>query len=288
MTARIEPHHIQNFNDLGYCVIENFKSHDELSALKKRAIEIVADHDFEQNKTIFTTDRSNADVTVTSQDYFLDSDNAVRCFFEEEAFDDQGRLTQDLERSINKIGHAMHDLDPVFKNFSSGGRLNEIALSLGQAQPELRQSMYIFKQPKIGGKVDWHQDASFFHTSPHSVLTFWFAIDDATITNGCLQVEPGGHRSPLREQFCRSGREIEMRPLDSTPWPASGKAVSLEVNAGTLVVFHGHLPHFSASNRSDKPRHALTLHVTDGACAYSSDNWIQRGADFPVRGFVKE
>ena len=33
-------------------------------------------------------------------------------------------------------------------------------------------------------------------------------------------------------------------------------------------------------------RHAYTLHVTDGATEYSPQNWIQRDAAFPVRGFL--
>jgi len=32
-------------------------------------------------------------------------------------------------------------------------------------------------------------------------------------------------------------------------------------------------------------RHAFTLHVTDARTVYSARNWIQRDAEFPVRGF---
>ena len=59
----------------------------------------------------------------------------------------------------------------------------------------------------------------------------------------------------------------------------------MEVSAGTLVVFHGLLPHYSAPNRSPVSRHAYTLHATDAASVYSSKNWLQRTADLPVRGF---
>ena len=45
-------------------------------------------------------------------DYFLDSGDQVRCFFEEEAFDAAGKLRVDKALAINKIGHAMHDRDP--------------------------------------------------------------------------------------------------------------------------------------------------------------------------------
>jgi phytanoyl-CoA hydroxylase len=53
------------------------------------------------------------------------------------------------------------------------------------------------------------------------------------------------------------------------------------VKAGTLIAFHGLLPHYSAANRSPRSRLAYTLHVTDGRTAYAPGNWLQRGG---VRG----
>ena len=91
----------------------------------------------------------------------------------------------------------------------------------------------------------------------------------------------------LRERFVREGRKAWMEQVDATPWPAANAAdaVPLEVEAGSLVVFHGLLPHYSAANRSDKSRHAYTLHVTDAASRYSARNWLQRDETLPVRGF---
>jgi hypothetical protein len=106
-----------------------------------------------------------------------------------------------------------------------------------------------------------------------------------SLGNGCLWVQPGGHRGPLRERFVRDGDQVRMEKLDDTPWPDDSVAVPVEVAAGTLVCFHGLLPHYSAPNRSAASRHAYTLHATDGGTAYSPHNWIQRDARFPVRGF---
>tara|TARA_B100000686_G_scaffold154415_1_gene162049 strand:+ start:717 stop:836 length:120 start_codon:yes stop_codon:yes gene_type:complete len=36
-------------------------------------------------------------------------------FFEQEAFDKASKLRQDKTHSLNKVGHALHDLDPVFE-----------------------------------------------------------------------------------------------------------------------------------------------------------------------------
>jgi len=118
------------------------------------------------------------------------------------------------------------------------------------------------------------------------VTTFWFALEDATLANGCLWAEPGGHKTPLRERFLREGDKVWVEKLSDMPWPTDATAVPLECEAGSLVVFHGLLPHYSAPNRSPVSRHAFTLHATDGATRYSPQNWIQRHTTFPVRGFV--
>jgi len=275
----------QQFQEQGFLVLPGFKSAAQIAGLRARAEQLVEAFDPGAQRAIFSTQEQDRKV----DDYFLDSGDQMRCFFEEEAFDARGALRQAKALSINKIGHALHELDPVFRAFSTGPELAAVARDVGLADPQVWQSMYIFKQPGIGGEVRWHQDASFFDSDPVTVTTFWFALEDATRDNGCLWAEPGGHRGArgvLRERFVREGRRAWMEALDPTPWPSTTElAVPLEVEAGALVLFHGLLPHYSAPNRSPRSRHAYTLHVTDAASAYSSRNWLQRDASLPVRGF---
>ena len=270
----------------GFLVLPGFKAAAEVAALRQRALQIVDAFDADSHRAVFSTSEESRNANGAANASFLASAEGVQCFFEEEAFDAQGQLRQAKALSINKIGHAMHDLDPVFAAFSRGQALSDLAADVGLQQPLLWQSMYIFKQPGIGSEVTWHQDASFFDTTPSTVTGFWFALEDATEDNGCLWMQPGGHRGPLRERFVREGDAVHMQPLDATPWPDTSTAVAMPAEAGTLVVFHGLLPHWSAPNRSARSRHAYTLHATDGRAVYAPHNWLQRRADFPVRGFV--
>jgi len=267
----------------GFLVLPGFKNTAEVAALRARAGAIVAAFDPAESRAIFTT---RDESTTKSDEYFLTSGQTVRCFFEEEAFDPSGALRQPTELSINKIGHAMHDLDPEFERFSRDPRLHELVRELGIAEPRVYQSMYIFKQPRIGGEVRWHQDATYFQTEPLTVTTLWFALERADRTNGCLWVQRGGHTTPLRERFVVDGAGSRLERIDETPWPSDAQAEPLEVEAGTLVVFHGLLPHYSAPNRSESSRHAYTLHVVDAGARYAATNWLQRDASFPARGFV--
>ena len=145
--------------------------------------------------------------------------------------------------------------------------------------------MYIFKQPNIGGEVTCHQDATFLFTEPLRMVGLWFALEDATIENGCLWAIPGGHKLGLKSRFVRAeagGTRFDV--LDRTAWPEE-KAVPLEVEKGTVIVLNGLLPHLSRENRSAKSRHAYTLHVIDASSDYPEDNWLRRPAEMPLRGF---
>jgi phytanoyl-CoA hydroxylase len=272
----------EDWHRQGWLVLPGFKTAAELAVATARAHAIVEAFDPAQGASRFST----RDRSLVADARLLASAQAVHCFFEEEALDGEGRLRVPKAQSINKIGHALHDLDPVFGPFSHGAALAELAFDLGLTKPQVWQSQVIFKQPHIGGEVGWHQDASFFVTTPQTVTTFWFALEDATLDNGCLWVQPGGHRGPLREQYLCEGGRLRMQTLDTTAWPETTRAVPLIVPAGTLVVFGGLLPHYSGANRSPRSRMAYTLHATDAGAAYSPLNWLQRDSALPVRGFA--
>lgn len=277
----LSPEMLSDFDAAGVIVLENFVPTRECRRLRERAIKLVDDFDPSSVRSIF----SAMEQTQLGDKYFEESGDRIRFFFEQDAFDDEGNLSQSKDESLNKMGHAMHDLDPVFDEFSRTPKLRAVVDSLGYKDPVILQSMYIFKPPRIGGEVYCHQDSTFLYTEPETCIGFWFALEDATIENGCMQFIPGAHKGPLKELHYRDRNgNMTFKTLDDTPWPEDA-TVAAEVKAGTLVIFDGRAPHLSGPNLSVTSRHAYTLHVIDRTSHYPRGNWLQRGTDLPFRGF---
>lgn len=277
----ISEQQVLQYNDAGFLILERFADEAACDVLRARAEELVEEFDPAGVVSIFSTHEQNR----LTDEYFLTSGDKIRFFFEENAFHPDGTLKYEKEKSINKIGHALHDLDPVFNRFSRSQKIKETAKAIGLDNCYLLQSMYIFKQPNIGGEVTCHQDSSFLYTEPINIAGLWFALEDATIENGCLWALPGGHRRGLKSRWRRSQHgHMEFEVFDNEPWPEDG-LIPLEVPKGTLILLHGLLPHCSFENRSQRSRHAYTLHLIGANANYLADNWLQRSAEMPLKGF---
>ena len=180
----------ERFLQDGYLVLPDFNTAEACDELKAQAEKLSRGFDYKGHASVFQT----SEQTKTSDEYFLNSGGNISFFFEKDAFDEKGELKNDVFHSLNKIGHAMHDLDPVFNSFTRSPQMKKLAADLGLEDWLVIQSMYIFKHAKIGGVVDVHQDATFLYTEPASCIGFWFALEDATIENGCMWAKPGGQK----------------------------------------------------------------------------------------------
>ena len=68
----------------------------------------------------------------------MDSASQISCcFLEAGAADEAGCLIKPAMQAINKIGHALHDLDPVFSHFSRQNKCADIVRLLGLNNPLL-------------------------------------------------------------------------------------------------------------------------------------------------------
>ncbi len=267
------------FLEDGFLICEGFASEQECAAMIAQANELIASFDETAHQVVF----SASGQSHAASDYFKDSASQISCFLEAGAVDETGHLIKPKMQAVNKIGHALHDLDPVFSHFSRQEKCADMVRLLGLNAPLLLQSMVICKQPFIGGEVNSHQDSTFLYTVPESCIGLWFALEPATRQNGCMWAARGGHKAPLKSRFHRKGEEMVMIALSDAA--LADCTTPLEADTGTLIVLHGRLPHLSYENKSAASRYAYALHLIDGDSTYLDDNWLQRPADLPLCGF---
>eukprot|EP01084_Bolivina_argentea_P138138 243270_1 len=265
----------------GYLWLKDFIPKQVVKNVKNRINYLLDNFDPKSTKSIFKTHRTE----VQHKDlYFLESGDKIRYFWEEHAFDDNGNLSYDPKLAINKIGHALHTLDPIIHSYVYG-YLPQLTYDIGMRAPIPIQSMYICKQPGIGGEVGIHQDSTFLLTEPQtSCHGLWLCIDDTNIENGCIWLVPKSHKDNkigLRNRFRRTKNDYEKTELiplidDGQLYKYGG--IPVEANSGDLLVLHGELVHWSDANNSNNSRHALMIHCVDGVDGqyqWAKDNWLQ-------------
>lgn len=92
-------------------------------------------------------------------------------FFEAGAVDENGKLLVESKIALNKVGHALHWLNPTFKKHTFSEKVKETCFQLGLVDPVIVQSMYIFKNPGVGSEgMDQHQHS---HFQNHSYDSGW-------------------------------------------------------------------------------------------------------------------
>ncbi|XP_065226220.1 phytanoyl-CoA dioxygenase domain-containing protein 1 homolog [Planococcus citri] len=268
----------EQFDKNGYVIIEDFLTEEEINELKSAGEKFSLEASTASNQAgIFDTTSS----PQSSDRYFLESGDKISYFYESGVRNEDGTLKVDPKIALNKVGHALHWLHPTFKKITFHEKVKQVCRELDLVKPAIAQSMYIYKNPRVGSEVNTHQDASYLYTEPPKLYGFWFALHDATEENGCLQFIPGSHHEevtyrfirnpdPNSEQLCISTGAQKTKTYDDDRFKFE------PVKKGSCVLIHGQVVHRSFHNSSDKPRHAYTFHVIDThQSEYSSQNWLQ-------------
>lgn len=282
---------LKDFNSNGYAVLKNLLSVEECAKLRAECEQIIESNKFMDEVSKIAVFSADQNETQSRDMYFLTSTDKIRPFLEAKAqqiIENSRDLQQDVKQNkqiFNKIGHALHALNPAFRSVTFSDKVKDVYKSLGYISPIVCQSMYIFKQPFIGGEVQVHQDGSYLHVDPLKIAGVWIALEDCDVENGCLQFLPGSNRMPLARRFIRNPDRKAFESgnyliyTNEAPEYDEDKFVHVPIKAGDAIVIDGLVVHRSSPNFSPRSRHIYTFHVYEGhESTFSADNWMEYSA----------
>ncbi len=125
----------------------------------------------------------------------------------------------------------------------------------------------LFKEP-YGNQTSFHRDTPYWSMTTRRTVNFWFALDDATLENGCLWYLPGTQKlGDFTHVEIGTGMSdlIKVYPQ----WRAI-RAVPTPVSAGGLVIHNGMVAHGAGPNMTPGRRRAMTI-------AYFPDGEVYNG-----------
>ena len=142
----------------------------------------------------------------------------------------------------------------VLREHAFGDRLVDvIADLLATDDLKLYNDQLFMKPAHHGGAQAWHQDSqAWLNMFPMDLVTAWTAIDQATVTNGCLWMATGSHRWGM---IPGQVKERVEKLLDGD-WPSA----ALELRPGSVSFHHSLTYHRSGANHSPHRRRGYATH----------------------------
>jgi len=167
--------------------------------------------------------------------------------------------------------------DDLFRCLGLNERIVGIVEQILGPDLKLFRNALLLKPPEVGSAKGMHQDSPYWPIEPMELCSCWFALDDATAENGCMEVLPGWHtRGPLPHVHVTDDFVIDPASYDDS------QRVQAPVRAGGGLFFHSLLPHYTAPNRSDRWRRAIALSYMSSRSRYTGKG--ESPVYFPVKG----
>jgi phytanoyl-CoA hydroxylase len=196
------------------------------------------------------------------------------------AFVDAGLLTdvrRQLERYVRDVAPAlppgdrifeadgatvrnlwrMQQHDPFFADLAARPAVIDLVAQLVRGEPVLMAVETFNKPARVGSGVPPHQDNAYFCQAPPDVLTIWIAIDAATEANGPIFYLKGSQR--VMHPHRPSGVAGNSMGLAKMPIHAEADVFRGTLDPGDALIHHCQTIHWSAPNKSDRPRCGLLI-----------------------------
>lgn len=149
---------------------------------------------------------------------------------------------------------------PLIINWAKGGRLRRCLVQLlgdGIFMSQAHHNCIMTKQPCFSSATGWHRDSRYWNFERPELVSVWLALGNETPENGCLNVLPCSHQwliSPYQldmDQFFRTDL-LENQPLLK-------QAVSIELRAGDVLLFHSNLFHAAGWNQTTQTKFSMAF-----------------------------
>ena len=125
------------------------------------------------------------------------------------------------------------------------------------------------KHPGYSSNTLWHQDIRYWSFDRPELVSAWFALRPENRANGALEVIPGSHRIDMDRS--RFDRDLFLRSEIPENQELLRQAITVELNAGDVLLFHCRLFHAAGKNRTDRVK-------LSPVCTYHS------GDNLPIPG----
>jgi phytanoyl-CoA hydroxylase len=225
--AAVSEPDLAQFHDLGYLVIEDAFSAQEIDDAQRAIIELIDGQREGFRGVQFEASARELLPTLSAE------------------------AKQDYVRKLS----AFVEYDARLKALAEHPQLLALLERLMGEPPELFQDIALLKPPLVGREKPWHQDNAFFNLPPQTtVIGAWIALDEAVIENGCMHVIPGSQGEGPVIHWKR--RDWQICDTDVQ----TARVVAVPLRPGSMLLFHGLLHHGTPPSRSPRRRRAVQYH----------------------------
>lgn len=162
----------------------------------------------------------------------------------------EGRDFISAANEINFTSHLNYQ-HPDIQRFIADERFIDITTQILGPDIRLYWDQSVYKRPEAKRDFPWHQDNGYVPTEPMEYLTCWLALEDATIENGCIYVQPGTHKLGFVEHVYSE--------IGFVCYQGEDPGIPVELKKGSMVAFHSLLFHRSTPNQSQTNRKGYVI-----------------------------
>jgi phytanoyl-CoA hydroxylase len=177
-------------------------------------------------------------------------------------------------RTVTKIQNF--ERDPILFSYCTHPRVTDVAANIVGNNLMSVHTMLINKPPDTGkgsSRHPLHQDLWYFPFRPADrIVASWTAMQRVDVTNGCLWVIPGSHRSELMQhgypkwEAANKAYHGVLKLGDHIDCASHPSAIPVIMEKGDTVFFHPLLLHGSGKNNSDGMRASISAHFAASEC----------------------